>query len=116
MTSVKDFVSLPTTDLFIMRCLRLQRGTSLNTIIVLQDIIGHALKRDERYSMITAGQGHLCTKIDVDGVVIATVEELDITLGFVIRHQRMRTRVLEIMMHTKSRPQALPINLPALFA
>ena len=57
MTPVKDFVSLPTTDLFIMRCLRLQRGTSLNTIIVLKDIIGHALKRDERYSTTTAGQG-----------------------------------------------------------
>ena len=116
MTPVKDFVSLPATDLFIMRCLRLQRGTSLNTVIVLQDIIGHALKRDERYSMITTGQGHLCTTVDVDGVVIPTVEELDISSGFVIRHQRMRTSILDISMHTKSRPPALPPTLPASFA
>ena len=116
MTPVKDFVSLPTTDLFIMRCLRLQRGTSLNTIIVLQDIIGHALKRDERYSMITAGQGHVHTTVNVDGVVIPTVDELDITSCFVIRHQRMRTSMLEMMMHTNCLPPALPPTLPASFA
>ena len=116
MTPVKDFVSLPTTDLFIMRCLRLQRGTSLNTIIVLQDIIGHALKRDERYSMITAGQGHTRTTVDVDGVVIPTVEDIESTSGFVIRHQRMRTSMLDMMMHPKSRPPALPLYLPASFA
>ena len=97
MTIVVNFVSRRTTAPFIILSRPPIHGTNPNTTIVLEDITGPALKREGRYLRTTkTGRGHLCTIINVDGVVISLQASIDTISDFETPRQQMPTSTLEI--------------------
>ena len=117
MTVVVDFVSRHTTALFIMRSLPQTRGTNPNITIVLQDITGPALKREERYSRtITTGRGRMCTMLNVDGVVMYLQAPVESISDFETLRQQMLTSMLGIMTSIEYNSMLLLASLLALSA
>ena len=98
MTIVVDFVSRRTIAPFIMLSRPPARGTNPNTTIVLEDITGPALKREERYSRTTTtGRGRLCTIVNVDGGVMYLQAPDDTTSDFETLRQQLLTSMLGFM-------------------
>ena len=98
MTVLVDFVSRHTTAPFIMRSLPQTRGTNPNITIVLQDITGPALKREERYSRTTTtGRGRVCTLVNVDGAVMYLQAPVETISDFETLRQQLLTSILGIM-------------------
>ena len=97
MTIVVDFVSRRTIAPFIMLSRPPSPGTNPNTTIVLEDITGPALKREERYSRTTTtGRGRLRTIINVDGEVMYLQAPIDTISDFETLRQQMPTSTLGV--------------------
>ena len=117
MTVVVDFVSRHTTAPFIMRSLPQIRGTNPNITIVLEDIAGPALKREERYSRTTTtGRGRMCTLINVDGAVMDLQASIDTISDFETPRQQLLTSILGIMTSINYNSMLLLATLLALSA
>ena len=117
MTVVMDFVSRHTTALFIMRSLPQARGTNPNITIVLEDITGPVLKREERYSRTTTtGRGRMCTMVNADGEVMYLQAPDDTFSDFETLRQQLLTSMLGIVTNIKYNSLLLLATLLALSA
>ena len=114
---MEDFVSRRITARFIMRSHRQTYGTNPNITVVLEDITGPVLKKEEEYSRTTvAGQGHMCTMVSADGVATFTEVSVASTSDFETPQQQMPTSTLEIMTNIKFKPAVVQATLLASFA
>ena len=90
MTHVEDSDNLRTTDQFITQFHCLPYGINKKYTIVLLDITGHLLMKEEKYLKITIiSQVSTYITVGVAGTVMREEERTVITSGFVIRRQPM---------------------------
>ena len=95
MTHVEDSDNLRTTDQFATQFRRLLYGINQEFTIVLLDITGHLLMKDEKYLKITV-TGHVSTymPVSVTGPRMCGKARSVFSSGFVIRRQPMLTSML----------------------
>ena len=117
MTHVEDSNNLRTTNQFVTQFHCLTYGINQKYTIVLLDITGHLLMKDEKYLKITViGQVSSYITLRVNGTVIRGEARLVITSGFVIRRQPMLTSMLAATMSINLSTAVVPPTLRALSA
>ena len=117
MTHVEDSDNLRTTDQFITQFHCQTYGINQKYTIVLLDITGHLLMKEEKYLKITIiGQVSPYITISVTGPVMCGEARTVNTSGFVIRRQPMLTSMLVTMMSIKFRTEVIPTISPVLSA
>ena len=117
MTHVEDSNNLRTTDQFVTQFHCLTYGINQKYTIVLLDITGHLLMKDEKYLKITViGQVSTYITVSVTGPVMCGEARPVITSGFVIRRQPMLTSMLVTSMSIKLSTAVLPAYSPVLSA
>ena len=117
MTRVEDSDNLRTTDQFVTQFHRLMYGINQEFTIVLLDITGHLLMKDEKYLKITV-TGHVSTymPVSVTGPGMCGKARIVMSSGFVIRCQPVLTSMLVTTMSISlTLAVVLPIS-PALSA
>ena len=117
MTHVEDSDNLRTTDQFVTQFHCLTYGINQKYTIVLLDITGHLLMKDEKYLKITlTSRISTCITDSVTGPIMCGEARLVITSGFVIRRQPMLTSMLVTAMSIKFSTAVLPAVSPVLSA
>ena len=95
MTHVEDSDNLRTTDQFVTQFHCLTYGINQKYTIVLLDITGHLLMKEQKYLKMTViGQVSTYISDSVTGPVMCGEARPVVTSGFVIRRQPMLTRML----------------------
>ena len=117
MTHVEDSDNLRTTDQFVTQFHCLTYGINQKHSIVLLDITGHLLMKEEKYLKITiTSRVSTYITVSVTGPVMSGEARIVITSGFVIRRQPMLTSMLVTTMSIKFSTAVLPAISPVLSA
>ena len=117
MTHVEDSDNLRTTDHFITQFHCLPYGINQKCTIVLLDITGHLLMKEQKYLKITLiSQVSAYITVGVTGPVMYGEARPVITSGFVIRRQPMLTSTLVTSMSIKFSTAVVPAISPVLSA
>ena len=117
MTHVEDSDNLRTTDQFVTQFHCLTYGINQKYTIVLLDITGHLLMKEEKYLKITIiSQVSTYISDSVTGQVMCGEARSVITSGFVIRRQPMLTSMLVTTMSTRFSTAVVPAISPVLSA
>ena len=99
MTHVEDSDNLLTTDQFVMQFHCLKYGINQKYTIVLLDITGYRLMKDEKYLKVTlTSPVSTCITHSANGPVMCGDARIVITSDFVIQLQPMLTSMLATTM------------------